>query len=126
MKKLSAILLVVCLALLACPALAKSAMPEEDYALYYEIIEYLCDDWTSSYDELIDQLAEYYGVSADEIFDFIDYAMENDREHVWIPVHGGKKFHTKYTCSSMIEPRPCTRDMAADFGFDYCKRCAAP
>ena len=42
---------------------------------------------------------------------------------VWIPTNGGKKYHSKSSCSNMIDPRYVTLDEALRLGFTSCKRC---
>lgn len=123
MKKLLSIILMLLITLTSSLALARNVLTRDDYNLYYEIVDYLCSDWDSPYDDLIGELAYHYGTYADDIYDFIEYATENDRDHVWIPVYGGQKFHSNPDCSNMIEPRPCTWDLALDFGFRACGRC---
>lgn len=125
MKRWVCTLLAVVLALSAFTvASAKDGyLTDEEYAWYGEIAEYLSVDWESGYAELLDALATAYGCTAEEIETFIDYATTYESDHVWIPVNGGKKFHRNAECSKMIEPRPSTRDMAAEFDFTACGRC---
>lgn len=125
MKRWIGIWLTVVLALSAfAAASAKDGyLTGEDYAWYEEIAEYLCADWESGYGELLDALAETYGCSAEEIEEFIGYATTYESDHVWIPVHGGKKYHRHAGCSKMLEPRPSTKNMAAELGFTACGRC---
>ena len=42
---------------------------------------------------------------------------------VWIPMHGGKKYHLRPACSKMIEPRQMPVDCAMILGFTPCQRC---
>ena len=42
---------------------------------------------------------------------------------VWIPTNGGKKYHTRSSCSGMIDPRQVTLSEAVSLGFEPCKRC---
>lgn len=42
---------------------------------------------------------------------------------VWIPTKGGKKYHSKETCSNMEDPEQVTKDEAEDLGFTPCKKC---
>ena len=42
---------------------------------------------------------------------------------VWIPTNGGKKYHSKSTCSNMIDPILVTEEEAIERGFDACKKC---
>lgn len=42
---------------------------------------------------------------------------------VWIPTHGGKRFHSKSSCSGMDNPEHVTRSEAEALGFTPCGRC---
>lgn len=44
-------------------------------------------------------------------------------EMVWIPTHGGKKYHSKSTCSNMKDPEKVTLSEAKAEGFTACKKC---
>ena len=44
-------------------------------------------------------------------------------EMVWIPTHGGKKYHKKSTCSNMKDPEKVTLSKAKEKGFTACKKC---
>lgn len=44
-------------------------------------------------------------------------------EMVWIPTNGGKKYHSKSTCSQMIAPEYVTVSQAISQGFTACARC---
>ena len=44
-------------------------------------------------------------------------------EMVWIPTHGGKKYHSKSTCSNMKDPEKVTLSKAKQKGFTACKKC---
>ena len=44
-------------------------------------------------------------------------------EMVWIPTHGGKKYHSKSTCSNMKDPEKVTLSNAKKQGFTACKKC---
>lgn len=126
MKKLMCLWLAAMLLVCALPAaLAAQAygMTEDEYLLFEEMAAYLCGDWDSAYDDLIRELALAYEVEDEDILDFIDYAMEMDGDHVWIPVGGGKRYHAHADCSKMMEPRPCTKVMAWEMGFTACGRC---
>lgn len=41
----------------------------------------------------------------------------------WVPRNGGTKYHSKSSCSQMIDPIYTTVDTAAACGFEACKRC---
>ena len=42
---------------------------------------------------------------------------------VWIPTHGGTKYHSKSSCSKMIDPIQVTKSEAINQGFEPCGRC---
>lgn len=42
---------------------------------------------------------------------------------VWIPTHGGTKYHCSARCSNMIDPIQVSRETAIANGFTACKRC---
>lgn len=42
---------------------------------------------------------------------------------VWIPTNGGTKYHSKASCSQMVNPQQVTLDEAVSMGFTPCKRC---
>lgn len=42
---------------------------------------------------------------------------------VWIPTHGGKKYHSNSSCSGMINPRRVDLGEAKALGFTACGRC---
>ena len=42
---------------------------------------------------------------------------------VWIPTHGGTKYHSKATCSGMDDPEQVTLEEAQARGFTPCGRC---
>ncbi len=42
---------------------------------------------------------------------------------VWIPTNGGKKYHSKSSCSGMKNPSKVTKDEAVSLGFGPCGRC---
>lgn len=44
-------------------------------------------------------------------------------ELVWIPTNGGKKYHSKSTCSNMNNPKEVTKSTAISQGFSACKKC---
>lgn len=48
---------------------------------------------------------------------------EHEDITVWIPMHGGRKCHTKESCSGMKEPRKVPLDCAGYLGFEPCKKC---
>ncbi len=42
---------------------------------------------------------------------------------VWIPTKGGKKYHSKPSCSNMNDPEYVSLDTAEAMGFTACKKC---
>ena len=50
-------------------------------------------------------------------------ATEPKEEMVWIPTNGGKKYHSRSSCSNMNGPRQVTISQAKAKGFTPCKRC---
>lgn len=42
---------------------------------------------------------------------------------VWVPVNGGKKYHSKASCSNMTNPMQVTVEHAVANGYTPCKRC---
>ena len=42
---------------------------------------------------------------------------------VWIPTKGGKKYHTRSSCSNMDDPEQVTQEEAERRGYTPCKRC---
>ena len=42
---------------------------------------------------------------------------------VWIPSNGGEKYHSKSTCSKMIDPEYVSLSEAESLGFEPCGRC---
>ena len=41
----------------------------------------------------------------------------------WVPRNGGTKYHSKSSCSQMVDPIYTTVDTAAACGFEACKKC---
>lgn len=48
---------------------------------------------------------------------------ENNSSMVWIPTNGGKKYHTRSSCSNMKNPKKVTLSKAKQLGFTACKKC---
>ena len=42
---------------------------------------------------------------------------------VWVPTNGGKKYHSKPTCSGMIDPIQVTLEHAEENGYTACQKC---
>lgn len=42
---------------------------------------------------------------------------------VWIPTNGGKKYHSKSSCSGMKNPQQVTKSSAVSQGFSACGKC---
>lgn len=123
MKRIVSLLLLALILLSTTALAAPYTLTEEEYAIYYDVSEYLCDDWEESLYDLLLFKAKQYDMTVEELYDFMEFAAFLDPDHVWIPVNGGKKFHSSADCSNMIEPRPTTKDVAYFYGFTPCKRC---
>lgn len=50
-------------------------------------------------------------------------ARGTDGRAVWVPTNGGKKRHSKATCSGMDNPRLISVRNAEQLGVEPCKRC---
>ena len=48
---------------------------------------------------------------------------ETGGDLVWIPTHGGTKYHRSARCGNMIDPIQVSRETAIANGFTACKRC---
>ena len=48
---------------------------------------------------------------------------EQEVSEVWVPTDGGKKRHSKSTCSNMEDPRKMSSINAQKLGIEACKRC---
>lgn len=61
-----------------------------------------------------------WGMTADEL----DIAQPSSNpDQVWIPTNGGKKRHSRPTCSKMISPRKVSVRNADALGLDPCGKC---
>ncbi len=52
-------------------------------------------------------------------------SVPNDEKEnlVWIPTNGGKKYHSKSSCSNMKNPEQVSKSTAISYGFTPCKKC---
>lgn len=50
-------------------------------------------------------------------------AEESEGNLVWVPVHGGTKYHRRSGCSNMEDPMQVTVETALANGYTPCKRC---
>lgn len=48
---------------------------------------------------------------------------ESEGNLVWVPTNGGKKYHTKSSCSQMIDPIQVSLETAEENGYTPCGRC---
>lgn len=48
---------------------------------------------------------------------------QKTEQQVWIPTHGGKKYHSKSSCSGMKDPEKVSLSTAKQRGFTACKKC---
>lgn len=55
----------------------------------------------------------------------VDTSENSDKtgDLVWVPTNGGKKYHSKSSCSGMIDPVQVTKAQAEGDGYTPCKRC---
>lgn len=58
-----------------------------------------------------------------ESSDQLEAESEEQAVMVWIPTHGGTKYHSKSTCSNMDDPEEVTLEEAKAMGFTPCGRC---
>ena len=49
--------------------------------------------------------------------------VSKESETVWIPTHGGTKYHRRSTCSGMEDPEETTKEDAIQRGFEPCQKC---
>lgn len=79
-----------------------------------------------------DQITSHYEaalaaiLSGEDVPDYDAEAVRTEQAYetkVWIPVHGGVKYHAKATCSNMKGPDEVTVREAIAKGFEACKRC---
>lgn len=49
--------------------------------------------------------------------------VSKESDTVWIPTHGGTKYHRRSTCSGMEDPEKTTKEDAIRRGFEPCQRC---
>ena len=52
-----------------------------------------------------------------------EISTKKTEEQVWIPTKGGKKYHSKSSCSGMKDPEKVSLSTAKDRGFTACKKC---
>ena len=104
----------------------------------FSAIGYSEAKYTESAEAIFDESASEYlrtyqrneGLEASGSFDFdtISHILHGSNylpgeEIVWIPMHGGKKYHKNPECSSMYEPNQVPVACADSLGFSFCKRC---
>lgn len=119
----AAVIFAVCLVCCAVASALPATLSEAEYEQFYELSELVCDNWKRESLDLLREVESEYDSTAEELMAFLQMAADADRDHVWFPVHGGKKYHAQSDCSNMKDPRPTTRTQAEKIGFDACKRC---
>lgn len=62
-------------------------------------------------------------LKSDEPSDIQQGVDDSSEQQVWIPSHGGTKYHSKASCSSMIDPVQITLKEAQERGYEACGRC---
>lgn len=115
--------LALLLALLTVASALPVALTEAEMEQFYTLSDLLTDNWERESLDLLRDVEEEYDSTAEELMEFLRTAAAADTHHVWIPVHGGKKYHREEDCSQMIDPRPTTITRAKEIGFTACKRC---
>lgn len=147
-KILCLVLLLLCLF----PAFAENLAPgtEPDYIHLYDLghpLRELCEAIGAeveriSYDKrnephfsdrVLERLLAYQmenGLEPSGVFDpdTLRRLLEIDKPAcgdllVWIPMHGGSKYHLSPECSNMDEPRQMPVDCALCFDYSSCKKC---
>ena len=102
-------------------------------AIGYSDVKYTENEEAIFDEQVLEYLESYQmeaGLSISGVFDCetmrralnVD-GYSSELEIVWIPMHGGKKYHGNQDCSSMYEPRQIPLKCAEVLGFDFCKRC---
>lgn len=122
-RRCAALVLAVCMVWCAAAFALPETLSEDGYEKFYALSELLCDNWQRESLDLLEDVEEEYGSTAGELMEFMRMAAGADSDHVWFPVHGGKKYHAEEDCSNMRDPRPATRTRAEQIGFTACKRC---
>ncbi|MGL5258754.1 MAG: DNA/RNA non-specific endonuclease [Lachnospiraceae bacterium] len=64
-----------------------------------------------------------YADGSSQLEDAIPITSETEGNLIWVPTNGGKKYHSKSSCSSMKEPIQITIETAQENSFEACKRC---
>lgn len=107
-RKITALMLALCLSLLPLCALAAS---------WQQDLADLSDEELLTLQKLVEAELKSRG-----LFDDSD---ADDGPMVWVP-RSGSKYHSKSTCSGMKNPRQVTLKEALSCGFTPCKRCKPP
>ena len=140
----------VCLANAHCPAVARADVLESEYAhiqegdagrvvgMLQELLSVNEKDAVENEalfgEQTLSALLAYqrkYALEATGAFDdatlMLLLGVSADAEGVdsiiWVPMHGGKKFHAAPECSGMVEPRQMSTANAAALSFTACKKC---
>lgn len=120
-KRFFAILICILLTLTACGNDSKNieTIPPETTSIVIETTEPTIS--VSITENLVETTNEI-----DDLDLFVE-SPEQDTEPVeitvWIPTNGGKKYHSKSSCSNMKNPASVTIEEAENRGFTPCKRC---
>jgi len=56
----------------------------------------------------------------------LDDESDEEQSVVYVPTHGGEKYHRTITCSSMQNPRKMSLRNADALSIDYCEKCSKP
>lgn len=128
-------------ALLCAGARAEYRDPLSETYLYLDETTWLylydlgyAEDTQAAYDELrvpvyvIAELQARNGLPVtgeldEETLALLDSGLTLPVYYVFMPLHGGKRFHTNADCSNMDGPARVTVEYATEEGFTPCKRC---
>ena len=86
------------------------------------------DSATSAQQDLARYVSDYPTVAAHEstsetISASVPVIQQQSSVMVWIPTNGGHRYHSKSSCSGMIDPECVPLDQAEALGFTPCGRC---
>jgi peptidoglycan hydrolase-like protein with peptidoglycan-binding domain len=63
------------------------------------------------------------GIAGEDTLSLLFSEKARQQVWVWIPTHGGTKYHGSSGCSKMIDPIRITLEEAHKRGYDACGRC---
>ena len=148
LKRILAILMLICL-LLTGTAFAAAKRYFISYGDYGDVVGYLqdiigvnesyFDEYTRRYvpyfstetRSVLRSIQKQYGLTVNGRFDDatmylvlnLPYQSVELDPNVWIPMHGGTKYHLNPNCSGIYDAREMPESCAYQLGFDPCARC---